>query len=651
MSSTNTSPIVYNQTLKDTETLKKEFVLRTKQFDTIFNDIKSSKMEHAEQQYLILGQRGSGKTTLLHRLKIAINEDENLNKWLIPIIFNEEQYNITELYDLWQETAAYLENTKGFTNLGNEIQQAYQYKNYEEHAFSILVNTLKKQEKKIILFIDNLNDLFKKFDEIEQRRLREILITCNDIRLVGASSRLWEALYEYDQPFMDFFKTIDLDALSNEDVIMQLHTLADIHGHKGIIEKIIKESPERINVLRILTGGVPRTIALLFQIFVDNEMNDSVKDLYAVVEAVTPLYKHRMDDFSTQHQKIVDAVAKFWDACSTAEIAEKTRMESKAVSAQLKVLVRDQVIEQVKTNNKNHLYRLRERFFNIWYLMRFGKQNDKDKVIWLTKFLDSWCDKDDLKKRLQNVVENMKSNKYDKSTSDFLLNALMQSEVLDVEDKVMVVSEPDSSFIFNHEFDVVELVNLLIKKIENHSSADDIHKILKCFKKNKENIYLTIPSIMIDSLNSVDTINNVIKKDAKLFNNATKYLTMNTILFLTSVYLYSNLYLKENSPFTVLLIELKTALISISDDSYKDLENHFRVLFQLLIAKHQYHIAYNLFHEEKLKLKTQLKPIYYALMHFMKDEYPNEYLKMGSELKEPVEQIIGKILKMRELYA
>jgi hypothetical protein len=34
----------------------------------------------------------------------------------------------------------------------------------------------------------------------------------------------------------------------------------------------------------------------------------------------------------------------------------------------------------------------------------------------------------------------------------------------------------------------------------------------------------------------------------------------------------------------------------------------------------------------------------------MKDEYPNEYLKMGSELKEPMDQIIEKILKMRELY-
>jgi hypothetical protein len=555
------------------------------------------------------------------------------------------------LYDLWQETAAYLENTEGFTNLGNEIQQAYQYKNYEERAFSILVNTLKKQEKKIILFIDNLNDLFKKFDEIEQRRLREILITCNDIRLIGASSRLWEALYEYDQPFMDFFKTIDLDALSNEEVEIQLRTLADIHGHKEIIEKIIKESPERINVLRILTGGVPRTIALLFQIFVDNEMNDSVKDLYAVVEAVTPLYKHRMDDFSTQHQKIIDAVAKFWDACSTAEIAEKTRMESKAVSAQLKVLVRDQVIEQVKTNNKNHLYRLRERFFNIWYLMRFGKPNDKEKVIWLTKFLDSWCDATDLKTRLNHIIENTKNNKIDKATSDMLLNALMQSEVLDVEYKWNVREDVEENGInLRFEFNEEDFKELVHKKIIKH---DDINKLKDTILEYDHNY--RISKIVIPVFLEI-IVNTYSKKNIA---NIMKYILRNKYKKLYELekcilLVLNNLLFREFEYFE----EVFDFYLDFHRDAIKEIDNDelyfsyylLETVTLVLIAKHQYHLVYNLFQDDELQLKDRLKPIYYALMHFMKDEYPNEYLKMGSELKEPMDQIIEKILKMRELY-
>lgn len=652
MSLVNILPIVYNQTLKDDEILKQEFVLRQKQFNSIYNDIKTSKMEYAEQHYLILGQRGSGKTTLLHRLRIAINENDKLNKWLIPIVLNEEQYNITELFNLWEEIALYLEQySTNFSGLSDELAKLYETKEYANRAFDILVKAIQKEKKKVVLFIDNLNDLFKKFSTQEQRRLREILITCNDIRLIGASSRLWEALYLYNQPFMDFFKTVDLDALSNEDIQLQLRTLAKIHDKEAIIEKIIKENPERINVLRILTGGVPRNIALLFQIFVDNEMNDSVKDLQAIVEKVTPLYKHRMDDLSTQHQKIVDAVAKFWDACSTAEIAQKTRLESKAVSAQLRMLEKDQFIEKIPTNTKNHLYRIRERFFNIWYLMRMGRANDREKVIWLTKFLDSWCDKDDLKKRLQYVVENTKNNKIDKATSDMLINALMQSKVLEVEDKWMVNEDAEEYYTINHEFNDDELLSVFIEKIINRKSIIKITEYL--YKNNKNDILYAIITNGIDSqnINKDDfeyIIDYIITKTSEVNNIPDRYIF--NYIFYIMIYFINHSNLDSINSF---IFKFKSTILLRYKD-YQIVTNFFilnDVIFQLLIAKHQYHTVYNLFQDKELKLKDRMKPIYYALMHFMKDEYPNEYLKMGSELKEPVEEIIEKILKMRELYA
>ncbi len=70
----------------------------------------------------------------------------------------------------------------------------------------------------------------------------------------------------------------------------------------------------------------------------------------------------------------------------------------------------------------------------------------------------------------------------------------------------------------------------------------------------------------------------------------------------------------------------------------------------LLIAKKQYHLALNIFNENPHKFKDRFKPVYYALMSFMKDEYPNEYLKMGGELKETVDEIIEKINEMEKAY-
>jgi hypothetical protein len=38
-------------------------------------------------------------------------------------------------------------------------------------------------------------------------------------------------------------------------------------------------------------------------------------------------------------------------------------------------------------------------------------------------------------------------------------------------------------------------------------------------------------------------------------------------------------------------------------------------------------------------------------MHFLKDDFPNEYKKMGEELKQTVEEIIKKVKQWEKDYA
>ena len=59
---------------------------------------------------------------------------------------------------------------------------------------------------------------------------------------------------------------------------MLLSKLGETYGEERI-QTIIREQPLRIESLRRLTGGVPRTVVLLFEIFVDDENGDSFKDL------------------------------------------------------------------------------------------------------------------------------------------------------------------------------------------------------------------------------------------------------------------------------------------------------------------------------------------------------------------------------------
>ena len=72
--------------------------------------------------------------------------------------------------------------------------------------------------------------------------------------------------------------------------------------------------------------------------------------------------------------------------------------------------------------------------------------------------------------------------------------------------------------------------------------------------------------------------------------------------------------------------------------------------FILLLAKKQRQPAYELF-QQFPKLQDQFKPVYYALMTLLKDKYPKEYLKMGSELEETVQEILQKVEEKAVKYA
>ena len=429
---------LYNPERKGKQQLIAEFVIRQNVLDIIMEDIENSSMKTPEQHYLLIGQRGAGKTTLLNRIRYAIEDSIRLKDWLIPVIFSEEQYNIGDLANLWENVAQLLEDYHGFEGIYPEMGKYVSFSDFEEHCWDILEAQLNKKKKKLVLLIDNIGDLLKKLDDLEVRRLRMILQTKSQIRVIAASPLYLESVLDYKQPLFEFFKVIRLEGLSSRETRELLIKLADIHAEKGIINRIIKETPERIETLRALTGGVPRTMALMFNIFIEHENENSLKDLERILDVVTPLYKHRMDDLPAQQQKIVDAVAKYWDPISVKELKDRVRLESKVISAQLRQLEKNQVVQKLETGNKNHEYILKERFFNIWYLMRYGRKDDKQKVIWLVRFLESWCTDDEIDMRIENFINQIKDQKLAQYHIDFFGEVYSSINRLTLQSKLLL---------------------------------------------------------------------------------------------------------------------------------------------------------------------------------------------------------------------
>jgi len=71
----------------------------------------------------------------------------------------------------------------------------------------------------------------------------------------------------------------------------------------------------------------------------------------------------------------------------------------------------------------------------------------------------------------------------------------------------------------------------------------------------------------------------------------------------------------------------------------------------LLIAKKLYNYTYSIFLDNLYNIRDKYKPIYYALLYFMRESKADEYRRMGTELQQTVEEIVDQIRQMQKDYA
>jgi DNA-binding Lrp family transcriptional regulator len=650
----------------------KRFVVRFELFQEIFDDIKSSDYSIPNQHYIIIGQRGQGKTSLLRKIEIEVKNDDKLSTFLLPIKFAEEQYQIRSLSRFWEEIADYLQSLYAeiFPTILDDMEEHFEDEDYELKAFSYLENVVKKSDKKLLLLIDNIDELIAKLSEKEQRQLREVLLSSSSFRIIGGSTKMLEQHYDYSKPFYEFFKIIKLKGFDKKESKKFLLSLAQEDEYKQKIENIIENNPERIEVIRQLTGGVPRTLVMLFDIFLDDS-GDAFEDLLRILDEVTPLYKHRMDDLPTQLQEIVHTLAINWDGMLTNEIAKKTRIESKAVSAQLKKLEKYEIIES-ESIGKNNIYKIKERFFNIWYLMRFGRKKDKQRVAWLINFLTSWCTKEELEIKALEFKDKIKNGAVKPLHAFYMTEALRYTDLS-----------------LETDFDLKKELESYLKNIGssfcNQLSDSDNELLCKSFELEDENkINEAIDLLLNSRRTSENIIFNIYKLYEKIYDykNSEKYLQKflnwtneefkNKILFF---YIVNNKYnerVKEliieeynmqNTSYEMVFNVFIASLVEnenfsksfdreiefINSELEEKIKLHYVSSYiTLLLSKKQYHLAKKLLELEEYNLKEKLKPTWYALMTYMQDEYPNEIKKMGSELQESVNEIIKNIEELKK---
>ncbi|QBA19708.1 tetratricopeptide repeat protein [Chryseobacterium indologenes] len=543
-----------NTGIKSKANLIEGFVVRTNQFDSLReNLLKTSEPKNV----IIIGQRGAGKTTLIHRLNYEILDNDTLRKKYIPIMFSEEQYSLSDLTNLWETIAMTIEDSFYQESLSETIASIIDNeKDFEQKSYDFLRNFLIEKNKTAILFIENFNFFLKKISDNEKKKLFRILESDSNFKVIGTSTTFNDGNIDFQEDEYKFLKIIELDSLNKADCEKLLIKIGQQYGEEQQIRNIIEQHPGRVEALRRLTGGVPRTMSYLFQIFMDNENGRAIKDLYLLIDTLTLLYKSELDQLSTQQQKVVDAIARKWDAISVKEIAKKTRLESKNISSILSYLEKNQFIEKIPTNTKNHLYRIKERFMNIWYLMRFGRKNDKDNVVWLVRFFDAWCDESELTKRVKKHINNLKGGNYDINAAIDMGNTFLSCENLPETLKEELIKTTNSilpdRLLKNtkiSESGLLDKIKNLIKK----NKFEEAENLLEDIKIKDVNYYTVATSLYIFS-NQIKKARESAKEAWALDNqNAQMAITIGTF------YEFQDDNLHEAAKFYKLSLELPNA--------------------------------------------------------------------------------------------
>ncbi len=761
---------LYHANKTDAETFISNFTIRLKEYALIKQTLEKQKTKPL-QHFLITGKRGMGKSTLLRRIFLAAGEKELSNK-IVPVLLGAEQYRLSRLYKLWEEVIRHL--SVASPHLLAKKEKLAENRNYEDHIIHIIIDFLNQNNKTLLLLIDNFDQLIEKLTTKEQHALREILIQY-PIQIIGNTVFYNEPFIKYDRPFYDFFKPIhlkNLDKEESEDFIKQLAINEGIEN----FDAIYKTQRGKINTLRILSGGVPRTLVILTAIVSKKNTGDAVDYLHEMLEQVTPLYQDRMKALSAQQQEIMHQLAQQWDRTPVKDLVKELRLPSKTISAQLVQLESSGYINKIDIPGRNHYYEIDERFFNIWLLMSEASAYDAKRVIWLTKWLDMFYDDKELEDFAFYCHDNLKDAK---PANRFLIaQALGNSEKLsfdskdklvyetaeDLKEKLPEVMQWASLYTKEKNTAAIKLSNEILKLITEEKYENATKKLEKLKEINPSNAYFGL-GIVYQKMNEynraeksylkaadlgdINAINNLgnfyceIKKDyekaekyhlmaiekgdvAAINNlgylydeikrdyiNAERYYIMasekgdvnamvnlgdfyggiqqdyvkaekfylkalemgyiNASQNLAVLYFLSNKPTKKETALNLVLqmdeVEDKFNLFKIiilfwnektkmaekllkdilNNDKYyqKDSKLISKNLTYCIIFK-QKQFLYKLFNEEIPELKDRYKPVYYALLHEMKEEYPKKYLKMPEELEEPVNEILTFINSERE---
>ena len=406
------------------EILRKLFVGREKQLESLVKEIGNAAKNKTPRFYLLVGPRGIGKSHFLTLLYYEINN--KFPSLLIPVKLAEEEYSVYRASDLFLRILEeYKEDTSDILSLEQEDEIL--------HAAVDKLNQISKQDgKRFIIFVENLHELFKQLEKEELHKLRSIFQKNDIFSVVATAPLFFPSLSGHDEPFYNFFHIQHLKEFSYNEIKELMQKIAETEDGEEFFEKYEKYE-ERIHGMVHLTGGSPRLVFLFYEMITGGEIENIENAFFKVIDEHTPFYQEIFQMLTGQQRRIFDVLISFGETATPKQISEKARIKLQTVNTQLRRLETDGYVIS-RPMGRHTKYEVRERLFRLWREMRqpFGRK----RVSILLDFLQLWYTVDERKDLFKTKFDLLESG--DKSVlkelcyfaeiqpSEFKVEAMLQ---------------------------------------------------------------------------------------------------------------------------------------------------------------------------------------------------------------------------------
>lgn len=344
-----------------------QFVVRNREFETVMDVLRGNIDSISCQHILLIGPRGRGKTMLLARVAAELRTDDMLSQQLLPIRFMEESHEIFDAGDFWLETLFYLARELSLIDpdLSRELKDVHaalasewRGREVEERARAAVLEAADRLRVQLVLMVENLQALCGQADQDFGWKLRGTLQSEPKIVLLATATRRFKGIDDANEPFFEMFRTFRLAPLDTEEC----RRLWRIVSGDAV-------SSREIRPLEILTGGSPRLLVTVAE-FARHRSGGLVEELWRLIDHHTEYFRGHLERFSKTERRVYLAVVDLWQPSGTGEIAERARMDVRAVSALLGRLVqRGALIVEGNRRNKR-MYMAAERLYSIYYKLR-----------------------------------------------------------------------------------------------------------------------------------------------------------------------------------------------------------------------------------------------------------------------------------------